>query len=74
MGNLQILLINQIIEERKALLSKMAIEYANDPERKEKGLPPIDTDFLLALQKFGEENSIKDIYEERMSELDEFFN
>ena len=74
MGNLQILLINQIIEERKALLSQMAIEYANDPERKEKGLPPIDTEFLLALQKFGEENSIKEIYEERMSELDQFFD
>ncbi len=72
MGNLQILLINQIIEERKALLAKMAIEYANDPERK--GKAPIDTQFLSALQKFGEENSIKDIYEERMSELDEFFN
>ena len=74
MGNLQILLINQIIEERKALLAQMAIEYANDPERKEKGLPPIDTEFLLALQKFGEENSIKDIYNERLRELDEFFN
>jgi hypothetical protein len=72
MGNLQILLINQIIEERKALLAKMAIKYANDPERK--GKSPIDTQFLSALQKFGEENSIKDIYEERMSELDEFFN
>lgn len=72
MGNLQILLINQIIEERKALLAQMAIEYANDPERE--GKPPIDTEFLLALQKFGEENSIKDIYNERLRELDEFFD
>lgn len=72
MGNLQILLINQIIEERKALLAQMAIEYANDPERE--GKPPIDIQFMAALTEFAKQNSIKDIYEERMSELDEFFN
>ena len=74
MGNLQILLINQIIEERKALLAQMAIEYANDPVRKEKGLPPIDTEFLAALTEFAKQNSIKEIYEERMNELDQFFD
>ena len=71
-GNLQILLINEIIQERKIALMNLANEYA--AEQRKLGKPPIDITFFNAMAEFGRENSLKEEFERRLSEIDQYFN
>ena len=71
-GNLQILLINEIIQERKIALMNLANEYAE--EQREKGKPPIDIAFFNAMAEFGRENSLEDEFKRGLSEIDQYFN
>lgn len=71
-GNFRILLINEIIQERKIALMNLANEYA--AKQRKEGKPPIDIAFFNAMAEFGRENSLEEEFKRRLSEIDQYFD
>lgn len=71
-GNFRILLINEIIQERKIALMDLANEYAQ--KQRAEGKPPIDIAFYNAMKEFGRQNSLEEEFKRRLSEIDQYFD